>query len=416
MLVAGGAILQSVESLFPSPLPGVRLGLANIMTVVALADLGPAACIEVATLRTVISSFMLGTFLSPTFILSFSAALTSSVAMALAFQLTTLSRKPILSLIGISLVGATVHNMTQIGLVYLLLVRHAGVFLLLPWLGISAVVMGWITGLVAARACQALQIGGAPMFGVKPAPPTPRTPLPSGSFEPRRSLIHRLPASLKIAGVVVTAVVVLCLERFGSFALVLLFLCALAVAAHVCSWRWLTPIRKLWLFILFSFAVPVAFTRTGAIWCQLGPLIITADGAAAGARVAWRIVLLMLSTSLLVRTTAPEDLAEGLHTLLGPLRLLGLRADRMATTLSLAWTSIPVLWERAQDSLVRRRRAARRWRDVIPDFGAAIGLMYVQAGEAAGSDLGAGSQGAASPLPREAEQPASCRESRSVPP
>ena len=77
VLVALACVLQIAESFIPHPIPGLRLGLANMMTLTAMILLGFGAAMEVALLRTVLSAFMMGTFMSPTFILSFSGAASS---------------------------------------------------------------------------------------------------------------------------------------------------------------------------------------------------------------------------------------------------------------------------------------------------------------------------------------------------
>src|SRR4030042_1187275 len=136
-LVACASVLQIAESLFPHPIPGIRLGLANIMTLVALVSIGFGAALEIAVFRTVISSFILGTFLSPSFFLSFSGALMSALVMGLTYQLSFVNRKVYLSFVGISVAGSITHNLVQISLVYFILIRHTGIFYLLPWLGIS---------------------------------------------------------------------------------------------------------------------------------------------------------------------------------------------------------------------------------------------------------------------------------------
>jgi len=80
-LVATACVLQVAESFIPHPVPGVRLGLANIVTLVTLAELGFAAALEVALLRTVVASLVLGSFLTPGFLLSFFSAAASTAVM-----------------------------------------------------------------------------------------------------------------------------------------------------------------------------------------------------------------------------------------------------------------------------------------------------------------------------------------------
>ena len=72
LLISISCVLQISESFIPHPIPGLRLGLANMLTLVALVTLGFRAALEIAVLRTVLSAFIMGTFMSPTFVLSFS--------------------------------------------------------------------------------------------------------------------------------------------------------------------------------------------------------------------------------------------------------------------------------------------------------------------------------------------------------
>ncbi len=153
ILVSIASVLQICESFIPHPIPGLRLGLANMLTLVALVTLGFRAALEIAVLRTILSALIMGTFMSPTFILSFLAAVASSLVMGMLYWMSAFHRRYRLSLIGISILGALSHNMVQLCLAYLLLVKHRGIFVFAPWLCIGAVVMGLITGVVARRVC-----------------------------------------------------------------------------------------------------------------------------------------------------------------------------------------------------------------------------------------------------------------------
>ncbi len=149
LLVSISCVLQISESLIPHPIPGLRLGLANMVTLIALVTLGFRSALEIAIFRTVLSSFIMGTFMSPTFILSFSGAAISTLVMGFFYWLSSFHRRYRLSIIGISIIGALSHNIIQLYLAYLILVKHGGIFVFFPWLCIGAVVTGWITGTVA---------------------------------------------------------------------------------------------------------------------------------------------------------------------------------------------------------------------------------------------------------------------------
>jgi len=153
VLIAFASALQIGESLFPHPLPWLRLGLANMITLASLLIFGYAVALQVAMLRTILSSFLLGTFFTPAFFLSFSGSLVSALVMGGIYSLGEMGREnPFprqflgFSVIGLSILGAVSHNITQLFIAYFFLIRHKGVFLILPFLIAAAVITGFITG------------------------------------------------------------------------------------------------------------------------------------------------------------------------------------------------------------------------------------------------------------------------------
>ena len=84
ILLALACVLGLVESLLvvPLPVPGLRLGLANIAVVIALALLGPGSALFVSIGRVVIVGLATGTLFGPTSAMSFAGALAAWAAMA----------------------------------------------------------------------------------------------------------------------------------------------------------------------------------------------------------------------------------------------------------------------------------------------------------------------------------------------
>ena len=83
-LTALAITIHIAESALPSPLPGIKPGLANVVTIVALVQYGWGTAAWVALLRVLIGSLLIGTFLSPTFLLSLAGAVASITALRLA--------------------------------------------------------------------------------------------------------------------------------------------------------------------------------------------------------------------------------------------------------------------------------------------------------------------------------------------
>ena len=139
--------LTVLESAIPSPLPGVKPGLANIVTLIVLARYGWRVAAWVSLLRVVAGSLLFGNFLSPGFFLSLSGAVLSLIMLAFAQHLPTRWFGPVSH----SIYAAFAHITGQMLVVYLWLIPHAGIAYLIPIFATAALVFGTVNGLIAAR-------------------------------------------------------------------------------------------------------------------------------------------------------------------------------------------------------------------------------------------------------------------------
>lgn len=139
--------LTVLENAIPSPLPGVKPGLANIITLIVLARFGWRAAAWVSLLRVVAGSLLFGNFLAPGFFLSLSGALCSLAVLALSMHLPQRLFGPVTH----SVLAAFSHIAGQMAVVYLWLIPHSGIAYLLPIFATAALIFGTVNGLVAAR-------------------------------------------------------------------------------------------------------------------------------------------------------------------------------------------------------------------------------------------------------------------------
>lgn len=144
-LAALAITIHIAESALPSPVPGAKPGLANVVTIVCLCLYGWNSAAWVSLLRVLVGSLMLGTFLSPTFALSLSGAVASLVVLWLASKLPGRGFSPV----GYSLLAAMAHMAAQFGVAYALFIPHQGLFHLLPVLLTIAVIFGLTSGIIA---------------------------------------------------------------------------------------------------------------------------------------------------------------------------------------------------------------------------------------------------------------------------
>ncbi|MBV2234518.1 MAG: Gx transporter family protein [Sterolibacterium sp.] len=144
---AAAIALSVVEAAIPSPLPGVKPGLANIITLVVLARHGWRDAVWVTLLRVFAGSLVLGQFLAPGFFLSLAGSLLSLAVLGAALHLPARVFGPVSQ----SLLAAFAHIAGQLLLARLWLVPHDGLFYLLPVFALAALVFGLVNGLAAAR-------------------------------------------------------------------------------------------------------------------------------------------------------------------------------------------------------------------------------------------------------------------------
>jgi heptaprenyl diphosphate synthase len=142
--------LHILEAVIPSPLPGVKPGIANIVTLYVLYEYGFATAAWVSLLRVFASSLLLGQFLSPTFVLSLSGALLSLSALFFAQHLP----KKYFSAISLSIFAAFAHIAGQLLVVRLWLIPHTGVSYLIPIFTLAALIFGLINGLITTKLIQ----------------------------------------------------------------------------------------------------------------------------------------------------------------------------------------------------------------------------------------------------------------------
>ena len=150
LLVALAMILSYVESMIPAfvAVPGVKVGLANIVVIFALYTLGPVEALTVSLLRVILSSFLFGSVLS--LLYSLSGALLSLGGMIV------MKKLKIFSTLVVSVTGGVLHNVGQI-LVACLVLETDVLLYYLPVLILSGVVTGAVIGIIGSLVIKRLE-------------------------------------------------------------------------------------------------------------------------------------------------------------------------------------------------------------------------------------------------------------------
>jgi uncharacterized membrane protein len=139
--------LTLAEAALPSPIPGIKPGLANIVVLWVLLHHGWRTAAWVALIRVFAGSLLLGTFLAPGFWLSLAGSIASLLGLLIAVQLPHRLFGPVSQ----SLIAANFHIAGQLALAAIWLMPGGAIFGLAPLFALAALIFGTVNGLIVAR-------------------------------------------------------------------------------------------------------------------------------------------------------------------------------------------------------------------------------------------------------------------------
>lgn len=140
MLSALAIVFGYIESLFPAaPIPGIKLGLSNIVILFAIYRMDRSSAFFIMLIKVLVTSLLFSGL--NVFLYSFAGGLLSLATM--------IGFKKVFSTIGVSMIGGVAHNVGQF-LVAGFMMQTTAVFVYLPALLISGIIVGFITGNVCS--------------------------------------------------------------------------------------------------------------------------------------------------------------------------------------------------------------------------------------------------------------------------
>jgi heptaprenyl diphosphate synthase len=153
LFIAIAVSLYVLETLLPTPVPWLRLGLANIMTLAALYLYDDRAAWTVSLARVGIGALLLGRLFSPGFWLAVSGAIVATSAMIIVYRFAGRRLSPI----GVSAIGAAGHALGQILAARLLVIQHPAIWQIMPLFLFFTILSGILTGWLATSLIEQLR-------------------------------------------------------------------------------------------------------------------------------------------------------------------------------------------------------------------------------------------------------------------
>lgn len=181
-----------------------------------------------------------------------------------------------------------------------------------------------------------------------------------GQFFPGKSLLHRLDPRTKILCTILLVVIVFLAKSMLAYGVLLLLTGILMALSRIPLRTLLKSVKPLIIVIFLTSLLNMFFTSGENVLVDVRfwffHIVIRAEGVVSALKMALRIILLVLDTSVvLTYTTSPIDLTDGIERLLSPLAKVKVPVHTFAMMMSLALRFIPTLVEETEKIIAAQK-------------------------------------------------------------
>lgn len=176
-----------------------------------------------------------------------------------------------------------------------------------------------------------------------------------GQYFPGESAIHNLDPRVKIIAVAFYIASLFFMDKFLFYIPAILLLGITIIIARLPFKYILKGLKPIMILIIITFLINT-FMTPGELVFKLGPLSATKEGLRQASFMGIRLILLVVSTTVLTLTTSPILLTDGIESLLKPLKKIGVPAHELAMMMTIALRFIPTLLEET-DKIMKAQMA-----------------------------------------------------------
>ena len=176
-----------------------------------------------------------------------------------------------------------------------------------------------------------------------------------GQYYQTESAVHRLDPRVKLIATIVFIISLFLVDNFWGYLTAGLFLAFSIRLSHV-PFKFMVRGMKAILFLLIFTVIFNLFLTPGQPLVSIWRLTITREGLETAAKMAIRLSFLIIGSSVMTLTTTPNNLTDGMESLMKPLRRLHVPVHEIAMMMSIALRFIPILLEET-DKIMKAQMA-----------------------------------------------------------
>ena len=176
-----------------------------------------------------------------------------------------------------------------------------------------------------------------------------------GQYFPAKSVLHRADPRMKICLTIFVIVLIFTSQNFFSLGLVVAGVAAAMVLSKIPIRLYLKSLKAILILVIFTSVLNIFYGTGEPLW-QWGIFRVTLNGILNSIFVSARIVILILTTSILTFTTSPTQLTDAIERLLRPLAKLHVPVHEFAMMMTIALRFVPTLLEET-DKIMSAQKA-----------------------------------------------------------
>ena len=176
-----------------------------------------------------------------------------------------------------------------------------------------------------------------------------------GQYYPADSVLHRLDPRVKLVGTFAFLISLFVGKGIAAYAIATVFLAAMIRLSKVPFQMIIKGLKAIIIILLITVSFNLFLTE-GEILFQAGFFKVTKEGVSVAFFMALRLIYLVVGASLMTLTTTPNDLTDGLESVLGPLKKVKVPVHEISMMMSIALRFIPILMEET-DRIMKAQKA-----------------------------------------------------------
>ncbi|WP_026508413.1 energy-coupling factor transporter transmembrane component T family protein [Butyrivibrio sp. MC2013] len=176
-----------------------------------------------------------------------------------------------------------------------------------------------------------------------------------GQYYQTKSPIHELDPRVKLIATFAFIISLFLVNSYVGYVIALIYL-ALAIGLSRVPFSYITRGMKAVVMLLMITVLFNLFLTPGELLWSFGVLRITREGVVIASKMAIRLTMLIIGSSLMTLTTTPNQLTDGLESVLSPLKVIKVPVHEISMMMSIALRFIPILMEET-DKIMKAQMA-----------------------------------------------------------